>query len=234
MTRLHIPNLDGLVPTPGSQPAPVRCKSKASDHAPVARQSMDLAAGGDIPQPHALIRTPGGQPAPVRAESHGVNVFLVTAQASYFLSGRYVPNPDGLVITSRGQPTPIRAEGDVDHRPSERGEVAPRAPRRNVPQSNGLVIQARCQPVAIGTEGNRIDPVVAQNAWLITRKGPDFPSVRGVAKCDSIGGIFRGQPVSVTTERKSLDLLHLASHGAQLLPRRHIPKHDTLVPACRG
>src|SRR5208282_3470769 len=235
MTRLHVPDLDGLVPTAGSQPATVRGKSEAAHHVPVTRQCMDLAARSDFPNPDALIRTRGGQPATVGTERDGVNIFLVTAQRSNFSSGRYLPDPNGFVVTTRGQPSPIRTEGDVDHRPSERGQIAYRSPCRNVPQSNSLVIHARCQPLAIGTEGDRINPATAQDPQgLIARKGPDFLSCRGVPKYDSVGGILCGQPVPVTTESKSLDLLHLAGHGAQLLPSGDIPELDGLVPASRG
>src|ERR1700687_597044 len=235
MTRLHIPDLDGFVPTAGSQPATVRGKGKAGHHVSVTRQSMDLSARSDIPEPHALIRTRRGQPATVWTEGYGIDTFLVTAQPSNFLSCSYLPDPDGLVVTPRGQPPSIRTEGDVDHRPSERDQVAYRAPRRNVPQSNSLVIHARCQPVAIGAEGDRINPAITQDSQrLVASKCPDFPSCRSVPKCDSVGGILCGQPESVTTESKGLDLLHLAGYGAQLLPRRDVPELGGPVPASRG
>src|SRR5438445_6532100 len=235
MSCLHVPDLDGLIPTAGSQPATVRAKRKATHHVPMTRQSMDLPAGGDFPEPYALVCTRGGEPASVRAESNGVNGLLVTAQRPYFSSSGYFPNLDGLVITAGGQPTPIRAKGDVDHGPSGRFQVTYRAPRLDIPQSNGLVVHASSQPAAIGTEGDRINPVTAQDAQrLIARKAADFPSRRGIPKGDRVGGILCRQPLSVATEGKRLDFLHLAGEAAQLFSRRHVPELDSLVPASRG
>src|SRR5436309_3237509 len=61
-----------------------------------------------------------------------------------------------------------------------------------------------------------------------------FTLLSALPKGDSVGGILRRQPVSVATEGKRLDFLHLAGEAAQLFPRGHVPELDSLVPASRG
>src|SRR2546425_1312636 len=112
---LYIPDLDGFIPTARSQPTTVRAKRNAANVAPMTRQGMDLAAGGDVPELYALVCTRGSEVAAVRAESYGVNVFFVTAQRLYFFSGGHFPNLDRLVVTPGSDPAPVRAEGDIDY-----------------------------------------------------------------------------------------------------------------------
>src|SRR5207245_775345 len=101
--------------------------------------------------------------------------------------------------------------------------------------ADGLFVHPRSQPAAGGTERDRINPVTAQNSqMLIAGKRTDFLSRRGVPKCNRVGGILHGQPVSVATEGQRLNFFDLAGDGAGLLARGHIPELDGLVPASRG
>src|ERR1700722_653649 len=115
MPRLDIPDLDGLIPTPRSQPAPIRTKGDAGHQVPVSGQSIDLTARGHVPELYGLVCTCRGEPMAIRTECNCVDGFLVTAQPAYFLYSRNIPNPDALVVVPGSQPTPIGAKGGIDH-----------------------------------------------------------------------------------------------------------------------